>query len=1453
MTLPTATIAVPMAAQFVGKSAPIYGSFTPQDVAKVELAVRDSANGFYWSSSAWQAAPSWFSASQLKTWVYDFASFNGSWNHTLTSIGFENGKIYELKARAVDSAGNVQAQPDSVLFKADAAGPEISFQEPIDGKTYNVSPTAISGTVADSLSGVWYLYLFIRDLAGSQVWDGSSWQSQYAYLQPALSGNAWSLAAPSFIIGHKYEVMVYAIDRAYNWSNKKVTFAMGNSIAPAPLNVYSGWAWTSQDHLDRQVSWQSLSDTSTIKGYLVFSQGPGDADWHLEQEVPLEIPKAIWQSASTGTVVLMRSANGNYTYTLRRFGRDWDVGSYRFYVKALSNDNVEGAPSAQTQVIHAGPMDLSLDKEIPPMVSWKGPLDAAPGYINIAVFTKPDSYMLAGKIFSNSTIVSVAIDKNNFNLASGTLNVGSTYYVQVIKKTKSGDSADTASLSRKKLSFIYKGLPPASKIVYPSSGTVLTALTGISGTASSPEGEVASVDVKIQRLSDQFYFTGTAWTAQETWLAAQQAIQQVVPIAIGAVPSAQVAAQGKNEWSFPISKSLGQDGGYRVMSRCRDMAGNFETNGPAVDFILDQTPPLTTLTLTGTEGANGFYVSQVTAALSAMDQISGLEAIYWRPGSNAAWMAWTGPLIFKEGASEIEFYAKDKAGNAESLKKADIAIDTARPVCKINQLAVEKALGESQDDFSGIALVELALKDATSNLFWNSESFSSPEPRWIAVASSGTWQFDMPKALVSGHTYELFARAKDRAGWFEDQPQKAVLIYDVTPPVSKILQPVSGVYLNTFKTVSGTASDIGIGLDKVNVQIMREADKNTLAGDGWTKEPVWLEAQGKEAWKLEIATSLAFAEGRYLLFSRARDLYGNQEADPGPLGFFIDPNPPATTLTAAGKLGENDFYVSSLDLILSSSDTLSGPAKTVFRLNSDSWRIYSGTITLSSGAGHLIEYYSTDLAGNEEARKSRSFKIDTEAPVLEISYPANAAEVTGNGSLEITGKAQDSVSGLAGLTAVIGKKGEERTRDLVIEMKDSGAWRILAEGLDDGQFYKVSVAAKDMAGLVSRAETTFKILYPKGQAKAEIKIPDEGKRLRGNAVTIMAEATTNAEGVLFQYRSDNETTWKDISSKDEKLPFSVYWNVSGLANGKYYLQAVAYDRSGLPDPEPKAIWVMVDDVNADVVEDGNPSVDPNNEHRKTETVSPDKTQEVALADGTKVVVPEGSISQEDKLSIVSPAPNDVAAKLPPPESALKPAGVFREYSFESGQHVFQTPVTLVLPYKDDDNNGVIDGTDINENEAKLYYHEEKCKCWKKVSQAKTLAKPATRVSAAGYEVIVQPGKVVQAQVDHFTLFGLFAVRLPSSVDSVIAYPNPVVTSQGMNAVTFEGLPAAGKILIFSVAGRLVLEKEFGTAEQGRWVWDLTNMDGEPVASGAYLYVVSGQSGGASRGKLAVIR
>jgi hypothetical protein len=102
---------------------------------------------------------------------------------------------------------------------------------------------------------------------------------------------------------------------------------------------------------------------------------------------------------------------------------------------------------------------------------------------------------------------------------------------------------------------------------------------------------------------------------------------------------------------------------------------------------------------------------------------------------------------------------------------------------------------------------------------------------------------------------------------------------------------------------------------------------------------------------------------------------------------MFDSDPPETSCTLSGTTGSNNWYTSNVQVTLTAADADSGVKNTYYRLDEGSQNTYTSSFTVSEKGLHTIEYWSVDNVENTETPSSKSFKIDTDIPTVEITKP----------------------------------------------------------------------------------------------------------------------------------------------------------------------------------------------------------------------------------------------------------------------------------------------------------------------------------------------------------------------------------------------------------------------------------------------------------------------------------
>ncbi len=112
----------------------------------------------------------------------------------------------------------------------------------------------------------------------------------------------------------------------------------------------------------------------------------------------------------------------------------------------------------------------------------------------------------------------------------------------------------------------------------------------------------------------------------------------------------------------------------------------------------------------------------------------------------------------------------------------------------------------------------------------------------------------------------------------------------------------------------------------------------------------------------------------------------NINVDVAPAG---DTEPPTTTIDVnAEPTCHPDWDESPATVTLSAVDNpargASGVAATYYRVDNGPTQTYSGPFQVTGDGVHTIEYWSTDNAGNEEAHRTQTIRIDSTAPASSI-------------------------------------------------------------------------------------------------------------------------------------------------------------------------------------------------------------------------------------------------------------------------------------------------------------------------------------------------------------------------------------------------------------------------------------------------------------------------------------
>jgi hypothetical protein len=171
---------------------------------------------------------------------------------------------------------------------------------------------------------------------------------------------------------------------------------------------------------------------------------------------------------------------------------------------------------------------------------------------------------------------------------------------------------------------------------------------------------------------------------------------------------------GVDEYSGPEQDIPGSDGIGDTPYIIQGYYGPNEIDRYPLMNPSDRTPPVTTHEFDGISGDNGWFVSNVTVILSAVDYSAGVDFTMYKLDAGI-WTTYTAPFSVTDDSNHtLSYYSVDKVGNKETEKGPfDFKLDKTIPL--IN-LTVEKTglskwllTATVSDETSGIAKVEFYL------------------------------------------------------------------------------------------------------------------------------------------------------------------------------------------------------------------------------------------------------------------------------------------------------------------------------------------------------------------------------------------------------------------------------------------------------------------------------------------------------------------------------------------------------------------------------------------------------------------------------------------------------------------------------------------------------------------------------------------------------------------------
>lgn len=487
------------------------------------------------------------------------------------------------------------------------------------------------------------------------------------------------------------------------------------------------------------------------------------------------------------------------------------------------------------------------------------------------------------------------------------------------------------------------------------------------------------------------------------------------------------------------------------------------------------------------------------------------------------------PTALADGTYTVTVVVIDSTTNS-ATNSASFEVDTTAPAITLSTPTNNLFTNSTTVQITGVTDT-----DATVNVVVTGTTgvvFNGP----AAVDASGNYTVSV--SLTDG-TYSVTAEASDAASNTASAGPHIFTI-DTAAPVITMTTPVNNSFTNSSTVQIAGTTEPGA---TVNVVVTGTAG---VVFDG----PAAVDASGN------YTVSVSLTDGTYSVSAQATDAATNS-ASVGPRTFTIDTVAPAITLTAPV---DNVFTDSGIVQISGVTDTdatvnvvVTGAAGVAF--NGAAAVDASGNYTVSTSnladGTYTVTAVATDAANNTASAGPRTFTVDSSAPTIAISSPANGS-LSNQATQTVTGTTEPNLTVLVTFSSSAGVVGTE-----TVVADGNGNWSVTSPSLPDGAI-TITAETSDLAG--NEGSDSIGITIDTTAPAVAITTPADG------AVSITAPATITGTAeqdatvtITLTDANGNVTTLGTHTAADGTWTQDIE---SILTDGTYTITATATDAAG---------------------------------------------------------------------------------------------------------------------------------------------------------------------------------------------------------------------------------------------------------------------------------------------------
>ncbi len=630
-----------------------------------------------------------------------------------------------------------------------------------------------------------------------------------------------------------------------------------------------------------------------------------------------------------------------------------------------------------------------------------------------------------------------------------------------------------------------------SSITFGSEGTSIVwyGADDLAGNRSDYSGQFINIDITPPDLTPSV--AGTIGT--NGWYVSNVVVDASATDNLSGIWSVVVSDNGGAAKPAPVTLTSGS---HALTITAHDVAGN--SRSTTLNLTIDTDGPIITSSVTGTEGNNNWYVSDVDVTATVSDPMSGMDGTLEVSVDGGAWTTDL-PIHFTEGEHTVDLRAYDEAGN-ESINTLTINVDTTPPALSTS---TSGTLGNSGWYVSD-ATTTITATDSTSDIAYIEYRQNSAD--WKNGAS----------VLSRDGINAITARVYDLAG--NSAAKSLEVKVDTVPPTVMPVVPTPTGLDNWFVSVPVVISANGT-----------DAPSGLLSALVSTDEKTWKD-------------SLSLLDGLYSVTFRSEDIAGNTTTIP--LDLKIDATNPTVEISTFGTVGTNGWYTSQTTTTFKADDKTSDVDRVEYSQNNSAWQI--GTSVASRDGINSISVRTYDKAGNMLSSQAQ-VKVDTGMPTSRFTSPANGSTDTlARNTLPLSGIASDALSGIA-LVEISYDGGKTWT---LTTLSTDGKWTYDFDTtkVPDG-IYTIIVRTIDEAGntVVSTDNSGAHIALIINNAPPHIKLTPEWLIWESGELVIKTEYFALKSGTVTI--SDPQNRWPKVEIPfGERYPSTIKWD-RRFANG----------------------------------------------------------------------------------------------------------------------------------------------------------------------------------------------------------------------------------------------------------------------------------------------------------------